>query len=64
MIHFLERETQKSYEFQYLTKAMDLEEGYSFGELALMSKKPEKRAATVICSSELCHLAILDKKDF
>ena len=43
---------------------MVLTEGSGFGELALMSKKPEKRAATVIGGQEQVHLAILNKEDF
>ena len=36
-------------------------DGYTFGELALISNKP--RAATIQCS-ENCHLASLDRASF
>jgi len=54
------------YEFQFLTTSLTLTSGLGFGELALMgtgSKKPEKRAATVIAKTDSV-LAVLDKDDF
>ena len=61
-----DREIQMPYEFQFLTTSLTLTSGLGFGELALMgtgSKKPEKRAATVIAKTDSV-LAVLDKDDF
>ena len=44
-----------------LKKIKSLEAGYSFGELALMEKRP--RAATIICE-EQCDFGVLEKKYF
>ena len=44
-----------------LKKIKSLEAGYSFGELALMEKRP--RAATIICE-EPCDFGVLEKKYF
>jgi CRP-like cAMP-binding protein len=38
-----------------------LDSGCSFGELALIERKP--RAATIVCAAD-CSFAILNKKDF
>ena len=40
-----------------------IREGNGFGELALMSKKPAKRAATIICDGEVL-VASLHKQAF
>ncbi|CDW91734.1 cyclic nucleotide-binding domain containing protein [Stylonychia lemnae] len=61
-----DREIQAPYEFQFLTTSLTLNSGLGFGELALMnssSKKPEKRAATVISKTE-SYLAVLERDDF
>ena len=61
----MDKESPESFEFQYLTLGMELEEGQGFGELALMNKKAEKRAASVIAESlEGVCVAVLDKEDF
>lgn len=44
-----------------LTEVKILKAGTTFGELALISKKP--RAATIICKED-CNFGILEKKDF
>jgi len=44
-----------------LTEVKALSGGASFGELALIDKKP--RAATIICK-ENCHFGVLDKNSF
>lgn len=44
-----------------LTEIKVLSAGASFGELALMEKKP--RAATIRCKEESC-FAVLDKRNF
>lgn len=44
-----------------LTNVRVLQAGMSFGELALMEKKP--RAATIICR-EKCYFGVLDKTSF
>ena len=44
-----------------LTEVKILRAGTTFGELALISKKP--RAATIICKED-CNFGILEKKDF
>lgn len=44
-----------------LTEIKVLSAGASFGELALMEKKP--RAATIRCKEDTC-FAVLDKKNF
>lgn len=44
-----------------LTEVKILRTGTTFGELALISKKP--RAATIICKED-CDFGILEKKDF
>lgn len=44
-----------------LTEVKILRAGTTFGELALISKKP--RAATIICKED-CNLGVLEKKDF
>lgn len=44
-----------------LTEVKILNSGASFGELALLDKKP--RAATIICK-ENCHFGVLDKNAF
>jgi len=40
-----------------------LAEGSSFGEVALMSKEPSLRNATILCRSDCC-FAVLDKANF
>lgn len=42
--------------------AKTLKAGDSFGELALLTNR--KRMATIICMSEKCELATLDKGNF
>jgi CRP-like cAMP-binding protein len=46
-----------------LTPVVVISDGHGFGELALMSKKRDKRSASAICEGEV-HLAILGKEDF
>mmetsp|Transcript_46872 Transcript_46872/g.34303 ORF Transcript_46872/g.34303 Transcript_46872/m.34303 type:complete len:141 (-) Transcript_46872:1479-1901(-) len=52
-----------SYEFTVLKRVLTYQEGSGFGELALMSKKPAKRAATIVCDEEVL-LATLHKDPF
>jgi len=51
----------KAEETLVLTEVKILKAGTTFGELALISKKP--RAATIICKED-CNFGILEKKDF
>lgn len=44
-----------------LTRVAGQGEGYAFGELALLERKP--RAATIICEED-CDFAVLDKAPF
>jgi CRP-like cAMP-binding protein len=59
MSHYEERQ-QEVYE-SYFNEAVQLKNGKSFGELALINNKP--RAATVKCLTD-CHFAVLSKPDF
>ncbi len=52
---------QKEIEKEETIHITDLTEGSSFGELALIDKKP--RAATIICITD-CDFLTLDKKSF
>ena len=53
--------TQDFFEKNRVNGIKDLFEGTSFGELALLTKKP--RAATIVCKTD-CHFAIFDKEHF
>lgn len=53
--------TESNEDHMVLTEVKILRAGTTFGELALISKKP--RAATIICKED-CHFGILEKKDF
>ena len=44
-----------------MNKVDEHKDGYTFGELALISRKP--RAATIHCAKN-CHLAVLDRRAF
>lgn len=59
MSHYEERQVEV-YE-SYFNEAVQLKNGKSFGELALINNKP--RAATVKCLTD-CHFAVLSKSDF
>lgn len=51
--------TLDDYSFQYLKEVTQLEQGASFGELALSTDKP--RAATIISLETPTELAVLEK---
>ena len=49
------------YSFSEMQIVSEMNEGESFGELALLNDAP--RAATIECTTE-CHFAIMDKGPF
>lgn len=53
------REFEKTTWFNEISK---LNEGDSFGELALLNKTT--RAATILCESEICYFALLEQQDY
>lgn len=55
---FYDEKTERSHLFHEL-KVLD--SGNSFGQLALLEKKP--RAATIICKED-CHFAVVEKEYF
>lgn len=60
-VHVLLPSITDNVENYVLTEVKILRAGSSFGELALISKKP--RAATIICKED-CNFGVLEKKDF
>ena len=52
---------EKYQKYQWFIEITKLEEGKSFGELALINDRP--RAATIMGLTD-CHLATLDKQDY
>ena len=53
----------REYEFKLLKRVGTVFEGSGFGEIALMSKKPAPRTATIQCDKD-CVVAILTKDVF
>ena len=55
--------TKTKYDFTILTRVLTYQDGSGFGELALMSKKTAKRAASIVCDEEVT-VACLNKQAF
>ena len=64
LAHYVDSQSSKKYEFHVLRETVVIGAGCGFGELAVMSKKPEKRTATITGHGGPVHLAFLEKQDF